>query len=563
MEKIDVQNFKKYYNNNEDATIAKVGHVNAVIQELNNLAPKVAITAGANIAVVGEGTLADPFVISALGGGGYKDLGNSSAVSNIDWSEAATQELNLDDNPTLTFANAEAGDSLSLLLASDTTQRIVTWPNDVLWSRGIEPTIAKATPNGQIDPSFLSGTGFTQYGSSAGTTQGSFVLSTGKILVWSSSNSGVEYNGALLPGNTSMSGRVDLYRLNADGTIDSTWAMNNWSINQFGVVSVLELTDGRILVGGDFVNGGSQSFYGNAYLQLLSADGVRDNSFQPTFEAGNGNGITAIVKQSTGKIIVGGDFAMFNNAQQGGIVRFNADATVDTSFTATIGEMSTPQVASLAIDSSDSIFVGGNFTYVSVNGSGSYSYLVKLDASGNVSPFSYGAGFNANVTIVRVNSLDKVVVCGGFDYYNNTAIGTGITTLLPDGTLDPMFVSGAGTQGYNPTKMVLLSNDSIVILGSQVMVWNNIPVSRIAIIDTTGAIDTSIPIPAGGLNGGMYSIYGLAIQNNGNILVTGPFSSYGGSTANAIVSIKISNFIENVYTALDFKYNGNKYIGSF
>jgi hypothetical protein len=36
MEKIDIQNFKKYYFNDDgNATLARVGHVNAVIQELN------------------------------------------------------------------------------------------------------------------------------------------------------------------------------------------------------------------------------------------------------------------------------------------------------------------------------------------------------------------------------------------------------------------------------------------------------------------------------------------------------------------------------------------------
>lgn len=41
MEKIDVQHFKKYYNNPEDAVYGRVGHVNAVIQEVNTLSEKV------------------------------------------------------------------------------------------------------------------------------------------------------------------------------------------------------------------------------------------------------------------------------------------------------------------------------------------------------------------------------------------------------------------------------------------------------------------------------------------------------------------------------------------
>lgn len=71
MEKIDVQNFKKYlHNDTSNATLARVGHVNAVIEELNNLTPEIAITAGPNIAVTGEGTPEDPFVITGSAGGG-------------------------------------------------------------------------------------------------------------------------------------------------------------------------------------------------------------------------------------------------------------------------------------------------------------------------------------------------------------------------------------------------------------------------------------------------------------------------------------------------------------
>jgi hypothetical protein len=44
MEKIDIQNFKKYYRNNDgNATVARVGHLNSIIEEVNTK-----ITAPAN-----------------------------------------------------------------------------------------------------------------------------------------------------------------------------------------------------------------------------------------------------------------------------------------------------------------------------------------------------------------------------------------------------------------------------------------------------------------------------------------------------------------------------------
>ena len=568
MEKIDVQHFKKYYNNNEDATLARVGHVNAVIQELNNLAPEVAITAGQNITVAGEGTPESPFVISALGGG-YKDLGDSSAVTDIDWSEAATQELNLDNNPTLTFANAQAGANLSLLLKSGLTQRSVNWPNDVLWNRGVAPTIAALPQSGGIDPLFLSGTGFTVAGM-GGSPQAnmqigtSYVLSTGKILVWNAANSSASYNGTLLPGNTSMSGKKDLVRLNADGTIDSTWASNTWSSFQKGVGCIFELSDGRILVGGDFDNGGNISTNGNAALQLLSANGVRDNSFLPTFTGGGmGTVVNSIVQQSTGKVIVAGDFGAVNGLTHQEIVRFNSDLTLDSTFTAAIGTyMFTVMVYALALDDSDSIFVGGSFSGVPINGSGTYYNLVKLDADGNISPFNYGSGINGPVSSLKIDSLNRLVIGGGFNDYNGSSIGYGITRLLFDGTLDTSFVTGTGGNA-GIDYLLILPDDKIVALNAYISTFNGTAVSRLFVLSATGAIDTEVVIPSTGLSGtAPYSYYGLTLQNTGDILVTGPFNAYGGATANAIVSINISTATE-VYTEIDFKHNGVNYIGSF
>ena len=574
MEKIDVQNFKKYLHNDpSNATLARVGHVNAVIDELNNLAPEVAITAGANIAVTGEGTPANPFVITgSAGGGGYKDLGDSSQTTNVDWSQAATQELNLDNNPTLTFANAEAGDSLSLLLKSTGfTQKSVNWPNDVLWNRGLTPSISTLVQNGKIDPTFLSGTGLTSQNMGSGSADASFptgicyTLSTGKILIWNNSQSAVKYNNVYLPGSDSMNGNRDLIRLNSDGTLDNTWTTNFWASFQEGITCIYELSDGRILVGGDFNNGTNPNFYGNGALQLLSADGLRDNTFMPIF-AGGGmfSAVKSIVQQSTGKVIVGGDFSTVDGQVHREIARFNTDMTLDATFITEIGDyMSYNDVTAVALASDDSIYVGGYFTNTPINNSGSYSYLVKLDMDGNIAPFNYAAGpLNGSIYTMVVDNTGSIVIGGAFDNYNNTTIGYGIARILPTGALDTSFNTGSGANAAIQDILVL-PNNKLIVLSSYASYYNNSQVSRIFALDTAGAIDTEIVIPSTGLSGqGAYSSYGLTLQTTGDILVTGAFNAYGGVSANAIVSINVSTTTE-VYTEIDFKHNGVNYIGSF
>jgi hypothetical protein len=72
----------------------------------------------------------------------YQNLGNSGTTTEINWSDAAIQELNLDDNPTLTFTNGVVGQKVSLLLRQELVGiRTVTWPNEVEWVGGIAPTL--------------------------------------------------------------------------------------------------------------------------------------------------------------------------------------------------------------------------------------------------------------------------------------------------------------------------------------------------------------------------------------------------------------------------------------
>jgi uncharacterized delta-60 repeat protein len=501
--------------------------------------------------------------LSGGAGGTYQNIGNSSTVSNINWAQATVQELNLDSSPTLTFSNGVEGASLSLLLKNGLTPRSITWPSDVTWSRGVQPTIANLPENGSIDPSFESGTGFTQYSSPVQSITQSFVLSTGKILIWNNTNNtgGFTYNG------TSVSD--GLIRLNADGTLDSTFANLNWAINTGSTIitSVLELPDGRLLVGGNFSDGGATLTFGNAALQLLSADGIRDNSFTPSFVGGMPwPSVYSIVRQSTGKIVVSGEFTQVNGVSHYSLARFNADLTLDATFTAGIGNMSAVNIYSLALGSDDSIFVGGSFDASESGAEG--TAILKLDANGAVSPFNYGAGFGGGMMMfptvydIKVTAGGKVVIGGDFSTYNGTSIGSGIVRLNADGTVDSTFVTGTGVDSLVRV-LLLLPNDKVVAVSESGTDYNGTTISRLFILNNVGAIDTTIPIPSTGLSGGgMVSNYGLALQSTGDILVTGAFTTYGGKTANSIVSISV-NSATSVYSTVDFKYNGVEYIGSF
>ncbi len=67
--------------------------------------------------------------------------------------------------------------------------------------------------------------------------------------------------------------------------------------------------------------------------------------------------------QADGKVVVGGDFATFNGVTTDGIVRLNADGSVDNTFN-TNGGVGSSYVYALAEQGDGGILLGGNFTTV-------------------------------------------------------------------------------------------------------------------------------------------------------------------------------------------------------
>jgi uncharacterized delta-60 repeat protein len=91
-------------------------------------------------------------------------------------------------------------------------------------------------------------------------------------------------------------GQPRLARLNADGTLDSSFASNGVS---GPVRSLLIQPDGRILVAGNF-QGLNSTLRNN--IARLTADGSLDNSFNPG--SGPDNAVVALLLQADGRILI-------------------------------------------------------------------------------------------------------------------------------------------------------------------------------------------------------------------------------------------------------------------
>jgi uncharacterized delta-60 repeat protein len=161
-----------------------------------------------------------------------------------------------------------------------------------------------------------------------------------------------------------------IVRLNTDGSRDGnffTTGCDN-SIN-----AVAHQADGKILVGGNFTTFNGVSV--NRFARL-NANGSLDTAFVTNLGSGFDNVPYSILQLSDGTILVGGDFTTFNGVAVGRLVKLNANGTLNTIFNTGVGFNST--VRTIAQISSTRVLVGGWFD--SYKGSSVGRFVGLIDA---------------------------------------------------------------------------------------------------------------------------------------------------------------------------------------
>ena len=119
-------------------------------------------------------------------------------------------------------------------------------------------------------------------------------------------------------------------------------------------VRLERLSDGDLLAFGAFTAYDGQDCPG---LVRLNADAGRDTGFQADNVLTDTSHISSVVEQADGKILV----AYNHQNSSGGVVRLNADGSLDASFTTL---PITGGVGTMALESDGDILIGGNFTAI-------------------------------------------------------------------------------------------------------------------------------------------------------------------------------------------------------
>lgn len=297
-----------------------------------------------------------------------------------------------------------------------------------------------------------------------------------------------------------------IIRLNLDGTRDNGFASpftEKWgaSINHIEVLS-----DGKILVGGVFLESNDEPLPG---IIRLNSDGTIDQSFTAPSSV---TGASTFAVQADGKVVLGS------------LIRLNTDGSLDNSFDSGTGisggtHFGSVRVNTILVQPDGKILIGGHYGFYNGNSS---ILLTRLNSDGSIdNTFDASANFSPSLDgyygqVYTMKLLPDGKIMIGGNYGNTNGLAIGVDRLNADGSLDTTFQTTHSTDLRNfaldvqPDGKVFAANVNFGAPSEAYVVER---------YNVDGSLDTIFPKKY--VN---REVKDLIIQNDGNITFVGYFN---------------------------------------
>lgn len=445
--------------------------------------------------VTGAGFYTSPFgpgitnmVIDNLGN--FIVGGQFTKYNNIDVSNCVRLSTNGDLDTTFTVTNSSV--IYSFLIQND--QKILL---------AGDKYISRVNSNSTVDYTFDYGSGFnTLFGYYRGDT---LIQPDGKIIVGGYFSL---YKLRYEPG---------IIRLNADGTKDTSFNVPNFDVGQ--TEKLILQPDGKIIAIGTFRLAGTIPFLNSLRLNT-------NGSLDTTFNGANFYG-TVYAFQPDGKILL---------CYQNIIRRLNTDGSLDNTFNTGSGFNS--YLYSVAVQSDGKIIVVGDFTLF--NGE-QILKMVRLLPNGSLdTTFNSGEGFNSSPRTICLQPDGKILVGGYFESYNVIS-ALGIVRINSDGSYDSTFNAGININGVNS---IIIQSDGKIVAGANRTYFVSGYLKNLVRFNNDGSLDNTFDIGTGFDMGDTSSyVSKLNLQSDGKILVSGDFKNYKSVSSSMLVRLNGGNTV--------------------
>lgn len=203
------------------------------------------------------------------------------------------------------------------------------------------------------------------------------------------------------------------------------------------------------------------------------------------------------------------------------------------------------RVHALRIQTDGKVLIGGDFT--SINGV-TRNRIARLNADGSLdASFDPGDGARNWGNVVRcvvVQPDGKILVGGSFMHFDRKP-RQGLARLNPNGSLDEGFTLAPGVEGagWMSVYAVALQDDGGIVIGGDFTAVNGQPRSRLARLGPDGSLDPEFAATLS-LNN---TVAALLIPNDGRIVIAGDFTEICGTTCQRIARLNADGSLDPTF----------------
>ncbi|MBK8477623.1 MAG: hypothetical protein IPL39_15380 [Opitutaceae bacterium] len=326
--------------------------------------------------------------------------------------------------------------------------------------------------------------------------------------------------------------RKNLARLNSDGSLDASFDPGTGC--DAPIHALVRQSDGRILIGGAFTSYGGAT--ANRIVRVLS-----DGAMDPSFQTGTGcdGTVTSLALQTDGKPVIVGSFGAVNGVTRAGLARFLADGRVDNGF----APSGTYGARSVAVQTDGKVLVAGQSPSPA---------LARFNADGSPDgTFSLDSAIDYQANAIRIAPDGGIYLVGWFGNQQGS-IRRYVARLLPSGGLDTNFAP----QDYpaEPAECLCLQTDGRLLVGGvQALGGHFLPdgyeligataTGGFARYTATGAVDA---IVAGGI-GIPGTVNDVVPASGGKWYIAGEFNHVNGVPRNRIARLNFDGSLDPTF----------------
>jgi hypothetical protein len=294
------------------------------------------------------------------------------------------------------------------------------------------------------------------------------------------------------------------------------------------VAAFLRMSDGRLIVGGQFERVGNDAVRN---LVRLNADGSVDTDWRPE---PNGS-VRSLALSPSGELYVAGEFTMIAGGARSHLAKIGTgtQATLVTAFQASLPN-DRPFVSPIRLV--------GNDLYVAVASFDSGSSLRRLDATTGARDLQFlveTPGFVLIRDLLALPGDTAMVVAGDFTQLNAIPRNGLARVSMLDGSVDPVW-NPAPTRGAQPGRVRALISDGPdhLIVGGEFSQIGGITQSAYARVSLSGTgLAAALPtVVIASQPAAAPRVAGLARFPDGDLLVAGAFTQIGGEPVPAGVA---------------------------